>query len=146
MHAIDTTFLVQVELGEAQDHLSARAWLDRTLETDGQLFALAPQVLTEFIHVVTNPRRFAQPLTMEEAMARAQLWWEAKEVRAIYPSLESTALTLQWLRDHRLGRERLSDTQLAATYSAAGMHRLLTANADDFAVYGVFSFTSYVVA
>lgn len=146
MYAIDTTFLVQVELREAQDHLSARAWLDRTLESDGQLFALAPQVLTEFIHVVTDPRRFAQPLTMEEAMARAQLWWEAKEVRAIYPSLESTALTLQWLRAHRLGPKRLLDTQLAATYFAAGIHRLLTTNADDFAVFGVFTFTSYLAA
>jgi hypothetical protein len=38
------------------------------------------------------------------------------------------------------------DTQLAATYSAAGIHRLLTVNADDFAVFGVFSFTSYVIA
>jgi predicted nucleic acid-binding protein len=143
MHAIDTTFLIQVELREAQDHLRARAWLNRTLESDGQLFALAPQVLTEFIHVVTDPRRFALPLSMEEATERAQLWCSAKEVRAIYPTAESTALTLQWLRSYRLGRKRLLDTQLAATYSTAGIHRLLTANADDFAVFEVFNFTAY---
>ncbi|NBQ58837.1 MAG: hypothetical protein EBU32_10750 [Opitutaceae bacterium] len=80
---------------------------------------------------------------MEEATERAQLWCSAKEVRAIYPTAESTALTLQWLRSYRLGRKRLLDTQLAATYSTAGIHRLLTANADDFAVFEVFSFTAY---
>jgi hypothetical protein len=32
--------------------------------TAGDLLAIAPQVLAEFIHIVTDPRRFAQPLEM----------------------------------------------------------------------------------
>jgi hypothetical protein len=42
-----------------------------------------------------------------------------------------------------LGRKRLLDTQLAATYAAAGVTELLTANSADFAVFGVFSFTDF---
>jgi predicted nucleic acid-binding protein len=140
MHGIDTTFLVQIEVREAPGHAAAAAWLDRTLQTDGPVLALAPQVLTEFIHVVTDPRRFARPLDLVEAVERAQDWWEAREVRPVFPGQESTRLTLQWLREHRLGRKRLLDTQLAATYHAAGIIRLVTLNREDFAIFGVFRF------
>ena len=141
MHGIDTTFLVQVELREASNHSQARAWLDRALDGDGQFLALAPQVLTEFVHVVTDAKRFAMPLAMDDALDRAQLWWAAREVLPVLPSVESTHLCLKWLRAHRLGRKRLLDTQLAATYAAAGVTSLLTSNSADFAVFGVFSFT-----
>ncbi len=144
MHGIDTTFLVQIELRESPGHAAGRAWLDRRLDEEGTnpWLALAPQVLTEFIHVVTDPRRFSHPLSMAEAVDRAQLWWEAGEVKTVFPTVESARLTLQWLRDHRLGRKRLLDTQLAATYFAAEVTSLLTSNPADFECFGVFSFVS----
>jgi hypothetical protein len=33
----------------------------------GDVIAIAPQVLAEFIHVVTDPPRFTQPLDMNSA-------------------------------------------------------------------------------
>ncbi len=138
IHGIDTTFLVQVEIIEAPGHAEARAWLQAALAHHNQPLALAPQVLTEFVHVVTDSRRFSRPLSMETALAKAQGWWEAREVRPVYPTLDSTRLTLTWLHDHRLGRKRLLDTQLAATYHAAGVTSLLTLNFADFEVFGVF--------
>jgi hypothetical protein len=75
---------------------------------------------------------------MDEALEKANGWWEASEVKPIYPSLDSTRLGLLWLRQHRLGRKRLLDTQLAATYYAAGITRLLTLNMGDFEIFGVF--------
>ncbi len=138
IHGVDTTFLVQAELREAPGHEAARAWLDQALAQNSQPLALAPQVLTEFVHVVTDPRRFSIPLTMEQALAKAQGWWEASEVRPVYPTLDSTRMALLWLRQYRLGRKRLLDTQLAATYYAAGITSVLTSNFTDFEVFGVF--------
>jgi len=138
IHGIDTTFLVQVEVREAPGHEVARLWLNEALDRHPQPLALAPQVLTEFVQVVTDPRRFASPLSMEEALEKARGWWEASEVRPVYPSLDSTRLGLLWLRQHRLGRKRLLDTQLAATYYAAGVTSLLTLNMSDFEIFGVF--------
>lgn len=138
IHGIDTTFLVQVEVREVPGHAEARGWLNEALAKHPQPLVLAPQVLTEFVHVVTDPRRFAFPLSMEEALEKAQGWWEASEVKPVYPSLDSTRLGLLWLRQHRLGRKRLLDTQLAATYYAAGVTRLLTLNMSDFEIFGVF--------
>ena len=43
----------------------------------GDVFVMAPQVLAEFVHVVTDPRRFAQPLRTPDALDKAQLWWNA---------------------------------------------------------------------
>jgi predicted nucleic acid-binding protein len=43
------------------DHVAARATLSRLLG-NGDRLALAPQVLAEFIHVVTDSRRFRQPV------------------------------------------------------------------------------------
>jgi predicted nucleic acid-binding protein len=138
MHGIDTTFLVEVEIKEVPGHEAARAWLDDALAGSSQPLPLAPQVLTEFVHVVTDPRRFAQPLTMEQALAKALGWWEAREVKPVYPTLDSTRLALSWLRQHRLGRKRLLDTQLAATYYAAGITSILTTNMADYEVFAVF--------
>jgi hypothetical protein len=42
--------------------------------TAGDVIAVAPQVLAEFIHVVTDPRRFAQPLDMNAARHVAEQW------------------------------------------------------------------------
>jgi predicted nucleic acid-binding protein len=138
IYGVDTTFLVQIELREVPGHEAARLWLDQALAKHPQPLALAPQVLTEFIHVVTDPRRFATPLSMDEALAKALGWWEACEVKPVYPSMDSTRLAMLWLRQHRLGRKRLIDTQLAATYYSAGITRLLTLNMNDFDVFGVF--------
>jgi predicted nucleic acid-binding protein len=43
----------------------------------------------------------------------------------------------------RLGRKRILDSYLAATYNERGINRLATANTMDFAVFGVFEFESW---
>ncbi len=79
IHGIGTRFLVHVEVREVPRHEAARGWLDEALARHPQPLALAPQVLSEFIPVVTDPRRFASPLGMDEALVKAQGWREASE-------------------------------------------------------------------
>lgn len=55
---IDKGFLVAVEVMEHPNHLAVRTKLAALLAA-GDLFALAPQVLVEFIHIVTDSKRFA---------------------------------------------------------------------------------------
>ena len=43
-----------------------------------------------------------------------------------------------WMRAFRLGRKRVLDTLLAATFREAGIASVLTTNARDFAVLGGF--------
>ncbi|HCN27908.1 MAG TPA: hypothetical protein DIT64_03820 [Verrucomicrobiales bacterium] len=67
---IDTGFLVAAEVAEHPDHQVARLKIQQS-RSAGDRFALAPQVMAEFLHVVTDPKRFSQPLSMEAALERA---------------------------------------------------------------------------
>ena len=105
---------------------------------DGELFALNPDVLSEFIHVITDPKRLADPLSMAAALERAEYWWTTPDVVRIFPTSKNTDLFFEWVKRHRLGRKRLRDTMLAASYFTAGVTRIVTLNAKDFEVFGCF--------
>lgn len=137
IYGIDTSFIVQVEVALHPGHEQARELRDRVLDA-GDRFALAPQVLAEVIHVVTDERRFARPLSIEAARQRAEAWWNAEEVAPALPNEHTAAQFFNWLSEHRLGRKRLLDTLLAATYRSNDITAIITANTRDFAIFGCF--------
>ena len=63
----------------------------------------------------------------------ARLWWHSPEVDRVLPDEEALRLFFDWMTAHQLGRKRILDTMLAATYRSAGIDSLLTTNARDFA-------------
>ena len=136
-HGLDTGFLVAAEVTGHPDHLAARQKLQQYRAAEDR-FGLTAQVLAEFIHVVTDPKRFSQPLTMDEALTRAELWWNSPEVDQLSPDGPTITIFLGWMRLHFLGRKRILDTMLAATFRAAQISSILTTNARDFAVLGGF--------
>ena len=138
MTGLDTTFLVQVAIQETDGHAAALEVLQRELLGRDREAALAPQVLSEFIHVVTDRRRFERPLSMAQALAKAASWWNATEVERIFPDDQVASQFLAWMQEHGLGRKRLLDTLLAATYYRSGVTRIVTSNARDYRVFGVF--------
>ena len=138
IHGLDTGFLVAAELVEHAEHVAARDTFARLLATS-DLVAIAPQILAEFIHVATDPRRFAQPLDTAAACRIAEQWWTASDVVHVFPGDAATTQFLSWLKQFALGRKRLLDTLLAATYLQAGIRSLLTTNPADFAVFGAFT-------
>ena len=135
IYGLDTSFLVAAEIIEHPSHQAALAKISAILD-EGDDFAIAPQVLTEFIHAVTDQRRFDSPLRMNAARDMAQKWWTMKEVLQVTPDAEAVAQFFAWHRSHQLGRKRLLDTLLAATYRCAGVQSILTLNVGDFAVLG----------
>lgn len=118
MIGIDTSFLVAFENSSHEKHVPAR---ELARAHSGEGFALAPQVLTELVHIVTDPRRFASPVSMEDALETATKWWSGREISRVYPDDRATTTFLDWIARFRLGRKRLLDTMLAATYSSAGV-------------------------
>src|SRR5205807_6461544 len=114
---IDTSVLVAAEVTSHSDHGRARAKL-QSLVGAGEQLAIAPQVLAEFTHIVTDQRRFSAPLAMPAALQRAEAWWNATEVVRIFPNNISTRTFIVWMNTHQLGRKRLLDTMLAAIFHA----------------------------
>jgi predicted nucleic acid-binding protein len=135
---LDTSFLVGLTIREHPAH--ARCWELFESEIRGREVSagLSSQVLTEFMHVITDPRRFSRPLSMPDALAIAKEWWQAVECQPVSPSEQAVSVFLGWMSQHRLGRKRLLDTMLAASYYSAGIHRIATTNWRDFRIFGVF--------
>ena len=141
-HGIDTDFLVAVEIRDHPFHREADALLQSLLR-DGHDLALVPQTLAEFIHIVTDGKRMPQPLTMAEAISRAEHWWQAVEVVRVFHDGPAVRDFFVWLTRYQLGRKRLLDTMLAASFQSAGVKRILTNNGRDFKVLGDFETISF---
>jgi len=131
----DTPLLIAYSLSDHPEHAAAGRLIENVL-SGGRLLALCPIVVDEFIHVVTDPRRFEHPLSMSEALRLAEAWCHSRETVMLYPGESSLHLQLAWIREHRLGRKRLHDTHIAAIYHLSGVKTILTSNVRDFGVFG----------
>ena len=84
IHGFDTGFLVASEVVEHSDHDGVWRRI-RELKVQGDSFALTAAVLAEFIHIVTDPRRFKLPLTIAQALTEAGGWMDASDVEHVSP-------------------------------------------------------------
>jgi len=135
---IDTSFLVQFEVIESNAHRAARAWAEERVGAQDH-FAISPQVLFEFIHVVSDPKRFGRPLSVEAALARSMAWWSAAETKRLTFGDASMELFKMLMIDHKLGRKRILDTALAATFASQRITHVASYNWRDFAALGDFT-------
>lgn len=136
MTGLDTGFLVALAVRDHPLNPAALALFDREMRGVPRSMALTPQVLSEFVHVVTDAKRFSAPLETTAALALAERLWGARETQQIPQGEGAAALFFDWMAQHRLGRKRLLDTLLAATYVAGGVTRIVTSDWRDFSSYG----------
>jgi len=136
MTGLDCNILVQLAF---QDH-PANARTVAAVQSEaqrGSRLVFPPLVINEFLHVITDERRFSPPLTMNEALDWMEHFLTNPAVGVLESGVESQRQTLRWLRQFNLGRKRILDTHLAAVLHTAGGRRLLTSNPGDFTVFGV---------
>jgi predicted nucleic acid-binding protein len=131
IRGLDTGFLVAIEVIEHPKHQDARHRIADFIAA-GDTFALSPQVLAEFIHIETDSKRFAAPLTIDAARDRAQKRWTAAEIVHVFCTDSAMTQFFDWHRQYRLGRKRILDTLLAATYHRSNIKCILTLNPQDF--------------
>ncbi len=136
MTGLDCNVLVQLALADHPANPRTVAAVQAEAQRTGRL-AFPPLVVTEFLHVVTDDRRFVPPLTMIEALDWIEEFLANPSVTLLQPTQESLRQALRWMREFNLGRKRILDTHLAAVLHTAGAHRLLTSNPGDFSVFGV---------
>ncbi len=139
MIGLDTNILVSRVVLDHPSHGQVCKRID-TLLAEGKRLALTSGILSEFIHIVTDAKRFRNPLTMTEALEWAEFWSQAEETVMIHPDRKANVQWLRWLQEHRLGRKRLLDTLIAATWHSAGITEIYTLNPSDFKIFAVFNF------
>jgi predicted nucleic acid-binding protein len=137
MTGLDSNVLVQLAL---KDHPANAATVGvvQSEAKDGNILVFPPLVAAEFLHIVTDSKRFEPPLTMNEALEWLDGFTANPGVRVVEVTPESLKLANRWMREFQLGRKRVLDTQLAAIFHTATVKRFITSNPADFAVFKVF--------
>ena len=135
---LDSNILVQLALETHARHLATRALVEAEWEMENEL-VFPSLVVTEFLHVVTDPKRFANaPFSMVEALEWIEAFVSNSGIRILEPTEYTLALTLSWMKQHQLGRKRVLDTHLASIYKSHGITRVITSNPKDFGIFGAF--------
>jgi predicted nucleic acid-binding protein len=136
MIGLDCNILVQLAFADHAANSKTIAAVQAETQK-GEKLVFPSLVVAEFLHVATDARRFAPPLTMTEALDWIGELLKSPAVSLLEPGQASMDQTLRWMRQFNLGRKRILDTQLAAVLHSSGVRRLLTSNPADFAVFGV---------
>jgi predicted nucleic acid-binding protein len=137
MTGVDCNILVQLAISDNPINAATLLAVEHEIH-QGELLLVPVLAVTEFLHVVTDPKRFDPPLTMIEALDWVQDLFAKAEFKLLESPSESLGEALSWMKRFSLGRKRILDTYLAASLYNAGVRRLLTSNPADFVVFGVF--------
>jgi predicted nucleic acid-binding protein len=134
MIGLDCNILVQLAIANhpANPSTLARVKLE---SAKGEKLVFPTLVATEFLHVVTDPRRIQPPLTMVEAIEWLRDFLKNPSVGLLHSNDGSIALTFDWMLKFNLGRKRILDTHLASILHVNGVARLMTSNPKDFEIF-----------
>jgi len=136
MIGLDCNILVRLTFADHPANARTLALVEAEA-SQGKKLVFPALVVNEFLHVVTDPRRFSPPLTMTEALDWVDDFLANPAVEVLESNKASVKQTLRWMREFNLGRKRILDTHLAAVLHTNGVRRLLTANPADFSIFGV---------
>lgn len=143
MTGIDTTFLIDLEILESPRHEKAMKIFQDWLKNENSVLAIYSNVFNEFIHVITDSKRFINPVSMQTAIERCWFWIDNQRVKVVYSDDDSLKRQLLWMSMFQLGRKRINDTTMAAAYAQSGVSKIITANPADFEIFKTFEIVSY---
>jgi toxin-antitoxin system PIN domain toxin len=133
--AVDTNILIYAHAARFPEHERARNWIYRQLEQPDVTLVTTPLILSELVHVITDPRRFEPPVQTREAIEIARNWIGRSNVECIAVDEAASALSFDLMDRHGLGRGRLADTMLVAAMLVHGVTILATRNTSDFSIF-----------
>lgn len=129
MIAVDTNILVYAHREELPQHAAARARVTALAEGDAP-WAIPVFCLGEFIRVVTHPRLFDPPHTVDEACAALDRVLESPSVRVLNPGDRFWTMLAGAVREGAAMGNLAFDAQVAALCRESGVSALLTEDRD----------------
>ncbi len=129
---LDTNVLVYTHIPAMPGHETVRRFLRTQLHDPAITLVVTAQILHEFVHVVTDSRRFEPPVVMAEALAITRLYLDRTNVDCVVTDAACVREAFDLLAQHTLGRNRIADTLFAATLLHHDIHEVITCNPRDF--------------
>jgi toxin-antitoxin system PIN domain toxin len=124
----DVNLLVYAYDQGSPQHVRARDWLTERL-SGGETVAFAWVVLIAFVRLVTNPRVFADPMSLGEALDLVDAWLAQPCATVLHPGDRHAALLRQLLEPFGTAGNLTTDAHLAALAIEHGAE-LCSADAD----------------
>ncbi len=128
MKIVDLNILLYAVNRDAEQHTSARKWIDEVFGGNEPV-GLPWIVLLGFLRIATNSRVFPKPLKPSEAMAVVDAWLGQPTVEALSPGVEHWSILRRLLAEGGIGANGTSDAHLAAIAIELGAE-LCSADAD----------------
>lgn len=129
MIAVDTNILVYAHRRDSTWHERARACIQNLAERASQ-WAIPWPCMHEFLAIVTHPRVFNSPSTLDEAFDQVDVWLRSPSVVLIGESPTHSA-TLRTIAKHALATGgRMHDARIAAICIDHQVEALWTADRD----------------
>ena len=126
MRLVDANLLVYAHVSTFPQHAIAHQWLDDRLNAPEPLGLPWPSLLA-FVRLVSNPRVFARPQSVQAAWRQASAWLACPCVWIPQPTERHRAILDGFLADPGLRANHVPDAHLAAL---AVEHGLLLSTSD----------------
>ena len=143
MIGIDSCFLIDLYWQDSPRNKSARSLYQQLANDNSTKLAIYHNCFNEFLHVITDSKRFENPFSIKEAIDVIDFWCDIDGVTVLYPDDTVFKRTLAWMNMFNLGRNRINDTQMASCYLSNNITSIITANPKDFEVFQCFELKDY---
>ena len=121
----DVSVLVYAHREDAPNHTAYRFWLERTINGD-QVYGMADLALSGFLRVVTHPRVFSPPSTMEQALAFVHDVRDQQNCIIVQPGPRHWGIFERLCREARIKGNLVPDAYLAALAIESGSEWITT--------------------
>jgi toxin-antitoxin system PIN domain toxin len=132
---LDTNVLIYAGRLDSVHHGAALATLER-LEMEGCSLWISPQVLREYLAVVTRPQSMVPALSIVEAIADVRRFMDLFDLAEERPTILEHLLRI--VTSYPAAGKQIHDAHLVATMVNYGINRLLTFNRRDFERFASF--------
>lgn len=129
MIAVDTNILVYAHRRQAPQFQVARAVLAELAGQRGG-WAIPWPCVHEFIGIVTHPKIFAVPSTLDQALEQVEAWWDSGTLTLLAEDIATWPVLRSLLRSADVAGPQMHDAKIAAICIAHGVRELWTADRD----------------
>ncbi|MFW6200079.1 MAG: TA system VapC family ribonuclease toxin [Gemmatimonadota bacterium] len=129
MIAVDTNILVYAHREESRKHRAARVRLEE-LATGSAQWGLPVYCIHEFVRIVTHPRVFYPPTSLDEALAALDALLESPTLMVLHPGNRWWTLFRRLASEGGAGGNLVFDAAIAAVCQERGARTILTENRD----------------
>lgn len=146
MIGIDTCFLIDLYWQDSPRNKNARALYSKIANDETTQLAVYFNCFNEFLHVITDSKRFSNPFSIKEAINVIDFWCDIDRVKVLYPDDTVFKRTITWMNMYNLGRNRINATQMASCYLSNNITSIITANPKDFEIFQSFALEDYTTS